>query len=103
LTQFNTKLTKRIPPTSGPDVVINNNDTFVVGISNTPINAGQTPPGPSTSGLILLLDPSGNFISWVGANTLLNSGFGAYLLNLLVTDHQGLVMFDQSGNDYYFQ
>jgi hypothetical protein len=95
------------------DILWNNNVGFVQGVYGTPINQASffgVTPGQAAA---FCLDPSGNFWNLFSVLPLslipdLSSlyvavGTAGFSLNKLVTDHQGLLLFDQSGNDYYFQ
>jgi hypothetical protein len=57
-----------------------------------------TPPIP---GAILQMDPQQNTMDWV--TNILAAYLDQAVLNKLLTDQQGLILLDQSGNAYYGQ
>jgi|SRR5208282_4024817 len=83
------------PAGQSPDVTFSNNWNTVNGIKNTPIN------GPLNPGGVFMVDPGGAYINTV--TQVPAFALDPSLVNRLVTDQQGLTMFDQFGNDFYFQ
>ncbi len=93
--------TKRIPVSSGPDVVIDNNDSTVIGLLGTPF------AGPIVPGGVVQFDLSGERVNMVSPSDLISQiplpNWAYTILNKLVTDQQGRIVLDRQGNVVYIQ